>query len=245
MKSKAICCAGTSAACQYAMEALAQKGYSVTSQVHWDADELLLDVPSSRPNAALDTLLSSLPAHIRIWGGNLDIPALEPYPRVDLLKDEFYLARNAAITADCALKIAAPKLHTVWQETPVLIIGWGRIGKCLAQMLKGLDCPVSVAVRQEAQRACLISMGYGSADSSHFETDLSRFSMIINTVPEMVLPEGYGHFCPDCIKMDLASRKGIAGDDVIWARGLPGVHAPKSSGRLIAETMIRRMEETA
>ena len=46
-----------------------------------------------------------------------------------------------------------------------------------------------------------------------------------------------------CIKIDLASAKGIAGDDVIWARGLPGIHAPESSGRLIAETFVRKLQE--
>ena len=41
------------------------------------------------------------------------------------------------------------------------------------------------------------------------------------------------------MKIDLASEKGLGGEDVIWARGLPGIHAPESSGRLIAETCLR------
>ena len=38
---------------------------------------------------------------------------------------------------------------------------------------------------------------------------------------------------------DLASVKGIAGDNVIWARGLPGKDAPEESGTLIAKTVLR------
>ena len=45
------------------------------------------------------------------------------------------------------------------------------------------------------------------------------------------------------VVMDLASQKGIQGSKVIWARGLPGIHAPESAGRLIAETFLRKVKE--
>ena len=45
--------------------------------------------------------------------------------------------------------------------------------------------------------------------------------------------------------MDLASKKGIAGNDVIWARGLPGIHAPEESGALIARTILDLLKEEA
>jgi hypothetical protein len=43
----------------------------------------------------------------------------------------------------------------------------------------------------------------------------------------------------DCLKIDLASQIGIEGDDVLWARGLPGKDAPESAGWLIARTIER------
>ena len=39
--------------------------------------------------------------------------------------------------------------------------------------------------------------------------------------------------------MDLASVRGISGDRVIWARGLPNQDAPEESGMLIAKTALR------
>jgi hypothetical protein len=55
----------------------------------------------------------------------------------------------------------------------------------------------------------------------------------------MVLSE-----CPGkALKIDLASQPGIGGNDVIWARGLPGKNAPESSGKLIAQTVLRKLEE--
>ena len=43
--------------------------------------------------------------------------------------------------------------------------------------------------------------------------------------------------------MDLASVPGIGGDNVHWARFLPGKDAPASAGELIANTVIRLLEE--
>ena len=55
----------------------------------------------------------------------------------------------------------------------------------------------------------------------------------------MTVPFCFGN----ALKIDLASKPGIGGSDVIWARGLPGKDAPESSGELIAKTIIRLMEE--
>ena len=45
------------------------------------------------------------------------------------------------------------------------------------------------------------------------------------------------------VLMDLASSPGIDGENVLWARGLPGKIAPESSGELIAKTVMRLWEE--
>ena len=61
----------------------------------------------------------------------------------------------------------------------------------------------------------------------------------INTVPAMVLPEAPG----TALKIDLASTSGIGGNDVVQAKGLPGLLAPESSGALIAQTVIQWIKE--
>lgn len=249
MREMTVFCAGITSALQYAAQYLKKAGVSVTESPRWDAGHLLLDVPSFRPGTALsdaknlDTLLGSLPGDILVWGGNLDHPGLKGYSVVDLLKDERYLAQNAAITAHCALQVAAPLLHTTWAETPTLILGWGRIGKCLGKLLKSMDCPVIVASGSEAKQAALRSLGYDAADLSAIHSILHGYRLIFNTVPEMILPEEKQKHCEKCVKIDLASKRGIAGEDVIWARGLPGTYAPESSGKLIAETFLRLERE--
>ena len=45
------------------------------------------------------------------------------------------------------------------------------------------------------------------------------------------------------LKIDLASRKGMGGKDVVWARGLPGNDTPESSGSLIARRVLSILKE--
>lgn len=125
-------------------------------------------------------------------------------------------------------------LKTTFRDTPTLILGWGRIGKCLAAMLKALGTPATVAARRESDRAMLTALGYGVSD---FDS-LPGCSLIFNTVPG----QNY-QIHSSCVKIDLASQQSLSGEDVIWARGLPGVYAPVSSGTLIAETILRLCRE--
>ena len=188
----------------------------------------------------MEHVLSDLPEDITVIGGNLSHPALQGYRQLDLLKDPRYLARNAAITAHCAMMLAANRLNVTFADCRVLVIGWGRIGKCLAQLLKAVGATVVVAARKEADRAMAEALGYCVLDTATLPHHLGQFRLIFNTAPEEVINERDSGLClPECVKIDLASQRGIGGSGVLWARGLPGIHAPDSSGALIAQSVIR------
>lgn len=232
---------GTGDAVSYTERFLRQFGIALVDHPTPEVSHVLLDVPSKEIPVSL---LECLPEKITVVGGNLDHPQLMGYRKFDLLRDEGYLSKNAAITADCALRVAAKQMKTVFSRTAVLIIGWGRIGKCLAALLKNIDCEVTVAARKAGDRAMLEALGFASADLTGRET-LGRFDMIFNTAPEPVLSEEQLSRFPETLKIDLASRRGLGGSDVIWARGLPGSYAPESSGKLIAETFLKLCREEA
>ncbi len=180
-------------------------------------------------------ILQLLPKDIKVIGGGL--PSLPGYQVADLLQDTAYVAENAYITAHCAVRLAMEKLPTALRGCKILVIGWGRIGKCLAALLKGLEADVTVAARKEADRAILNALGYKSALTD--TPGNGDYRVIFNTVPAPVLCEGD----VNCLKIDLASVQGIAGDNVIHARGLPGKDAPEASGNLIARTVLRILKE--
>ena len=233
-----IYAAGYSPAMSYCLQFLKQAGFTLVSEPCEQVTHLLLPVPSFGPDGGivgggnLSTLLSLLPKDITVIGGNLDRPELDYYNSVDLLQNENYLALNANITAHCALELALCQLPIILDGCEVLIIGWGRIGKCLGKLLQQLGAKVSVSARRESDRSMLSALGYRALKPDAVDT--AAYRVIFNTVPTMLFP-----VCPgNALKIDLASRLGLGSEDVIWARGLPGKDAPESSGRLIASTLI-------
>lgn len=238
--------AGKTEALRHAATQLQRFGCNFASRPDSSVTHLLLDVPSFEPDGKLKggellcDVLNCLTKNVTVFGGNISRPELEGYAAVDLLKDPYYLAQNANITAHCALQVALPQLPVIPEGCHVLVIGWGRIGKCLARLLKQQGAIVTVAARKESDRAMLLSLGYDTEDSSTLGYSLLRYRIIFNTVPEMILTKGALVHCrPDCLKVDLASVQGIEADDVLWARGLPGKYAPETSGELIARSILR------
>lgn len=210
-----------------------------------DAKIILLPVPSFDPGGCIKGggAPEDLPPDCVIVGGNLPSALFKKHTCMDLLQNPLYLSENAAITAHCALCIVMENLTVTLQDCPILVTGWGRIGKCLVRLLRLLGAKITVAARSESDRALTEALGYESADIHNTEADLSKYRAIINTVPAMVLPEHALKTCQSgCLKIDLASTPGIAGPDVIWARGLPNLDAPESSGKLIAKIVRKEFE---
>lgn len=236
-------CAGSSRALYYAAAFLMEEGAVFLPCPDHAVTHLLLPIPSFEADGSikgggdLSEILSRLPKTVTVIGGNLKRPELAEYETLDLLEDPWYLARNASITAHCALELALARLPITLEKCPVLIVGWGRIGKCLAKLLHGLGANVTVAARKESRRVMIDALGYRSCPMEKIRTE--NYRLIINTVPAMVLPSAPG----TALKMDLASVPGIGGKDVVQARGLPGLLAPESSGALIAQTITQWIKE--
>ncbi len=232
-----FCTYGSSPALLHARNRLQSWGYEVAQEPSAAVTHLLLPVPSLdggcvKGAGPLSEILPRLGADVTVFGGNL---STLPCRCVDFLQDEYYLKENAAITAQCAIVTAQQHFHKALRGAAVLIIGWGRIGKHLASLLRAAGASVTVAVRKATDLQALTDQGYSGISL----TDLKpcRYALIFNTAPAPVLQEAETD--PDAVLIDLASVRGIQGNRVIWARGLPGKDAPEASGALIAKTALR------
>ncbi len=233
-----VLCVTRSEAIRYAAGYLTELGISVTQQCEPDVTHLLLPVPSfSGGDTYLAHLLTKLPDELIISGGNLNSPLLEGYRVVDFLQDPYYLAENAAITADCAVDILDDRFPDGLCRKSALIIGWGRIGKCLGQKLRALDADVTIAARKPADLAMIRALGCRSLAITDAAEETGRYDITLNTVPVLLFPGVRTK--PGAVILELASKPGITGGNIINARGLPGKMAPVRSGKLIAETFIR------
>ena len=226
MSDLKVCYTPGNRALEYTARILEQAGIPVTSVPQPDTTHLLLPVPTR----CFDTL----PENVVIVGGNLN--CLPGYQVLDLLKDPVYLEENAAITAQCAPKL----VELDWWEVPVLILGFGRIGKHLARILKELGAKVTIAARKEQDLQRATELGYGAIPIGEAQAALPGFSVVFNTVPAMILSTAGA---PNCIPVELASKPGMVGNRIIDGRGLPGKYAPEASGELIARRFLALAKE--
>lgn len=250
MKGITFCLVGDNKALQYAGKFLTAQGVNIAPSPTLEVTHLLLPVPSLSEEALikggipLDSVLPKLGANVTIMGGNLNHAAFHGYTCIDFLKDPLYLAKNAEITADCTLASLSHKLPVTLSDCRILLIGWGRIGKCLADKLRALRANITVLARKETDRATLKSLGFSTIAATELPSALPDFRAVINTAPTPVLTETEAQLCNrECVLLDLASKPGILSDNVYWERGLPNRDAPETSGKLIAETALRFLSE--
>lgn len=241
MEQRIFSTKGHSAALEYAITELEIAGWKKAEH----APIVLLPIPSFTPNGLIKGGgdLDEISTEQLIVGGNLNHPAIKKYKHIDLLKNPLYLSENAAITAHCALCIIMENLPVTLQDCPILVAGWGRIGKCLVRLLRQLGAKSTVAARSIADRALAEALGYQVMDINETTPDLSSYRVIINTIPAMVFPAEKLQSCKEnCLKIDLASTQGFDAPNVIWARGLPNLDVPESSGKLIAKIFRKEFE---
>lgn len=168
---------------------------------------------------------------------------------VSLLDREDFALKNAALTAEGAVSIAMNELNVSLRGLNVLIVGMGRIGTALAEMLKGLGADVTAAVRNAKGEAKAYVSG---ARCVRTEDIGGEYELIFNTVPEIVLSaEILERLRRGTLIIDLASKPygtDFAAADKLGLRamtasGLPAVYAPVSAGKIAAETVMSVLSE--
>lgn len=170
----------------------------------------------------------------------------------DYFKRESLAVKNSIPTAEGALMIAMGNSADTVFGSKVLIIGFGRTGKCCGRLFKAAGAKCSVTARRPEVLAQVWSESFDSFPMTELAENIGRFDTIINTVPAMVLTEDIlASVKTGCTVIDLASKPG--GTDfaaakrleinAIHALALPGKAAPVAAGRIIAETIREITDE--
>ncbi|NLB42373.1 MAG: dipicolinate synthase subunit DpsA [Clostridiales bacterium] len=160
----------------------------------------------------------------------------------DLLKEESFAIRNAIPTAEGAIQRAMERTDITLHGAKVIILGYGRIGRALSRMLKGIGSQVSVEARKNEDLAWIEESGYKAIPLNELDSVLEYQDIIFNTIPALILDrDKLAKIKSSSIIIDLASHPGgvdfeAAREFGIYASldlGLPGLVAPKAAAEII------------
>lgn len=168
----------------------------------------------------------------------------------DYYTQEELITGNAFLTAEAAIGVAIQEYPGSLAGAQCLVAGFGRIGKALCGMLKGMGAQVFCGARKPADHAAIHGMGC----TPLVYRELARpFHLIFNTVPARVIgKEILSSQRADTLLIELASAPGgidvpaaeRLGLRVLAAPSLPGRMSPKAAGELIKHTIYHMIEET-
>ena len=119
---------------------------------------------------------------------------------------------NAVPTAEgCICLLMQLRERTIWQS-PILVLGYGKVGRAVARRLQVLGGRVTVAARSPEQRAGARCAGCRAADLTQLRRLLPGFDAVVNTIPAPVLGKGELACLPaGALVIDLASLPGGEG----------------------------------
>ncbi len=216
------------------------------------ADAVLLPIPVTRGGTAVagtslspDSVLGSMRRGAHLLGGNISAALTATARRSgvfthDFLDYETFVLQNAYLTAQAALGILLTELSLCLYQTPIALLGFGRISKFLSRMLLSLGAEVTVFARREEDLAMASLIGMQAEPISHLAASprLRSAAAVINTVPARLLGEGTA-FAEDTLLLELASGAGNlpegCGGRLVCAQGLPGKFYPRSAGKIVAD----------
>lgn len=189
----------------------------------------------------------------KIFAGKIDNIPLRIQGRVfDYLKREEFTILNNIPSAEGAIYSAMQNLTSTIYSSKTLVIGYGRLGKILCEMLKGIGSNVSACARKKGDVVLSETFGNKGIYLKDLSRHLNKFDVIFNTVPSKILDEKLiDNISKDCLIIDLASSPGGLdheyarknGLKVLWELGIPGKYAPVTSAKYIKETIFNIIEE--
>lgn len=166
---------------------------------------------------------------------------------VDLWKDERLLLENAWLTAEGAICAAMNACDASLRDCHCLVIGWGRIGRALTELLIGMNVRVTVASRLPKGRNGAIERGAESVSTYELADALPGKRIVFSTPPQRVLDAATLRRADrDALVIDLSSPPYGVDLDAAQAQGLQAWREPKLPGRYCpyssAQAMLRALQ---
>ncbi|MBO7217405.1 MAG: hypothetical protein J6V50_01755 [Clostridia bacterium] len=163
---------------------------------------------------------------------------------IDINKFEPFVSMNAVPSAEGAISLAMQHSDIALFESRVLIIGYGRIGRIVANRLDAFNAKITVVARKPKDRFAAVSEGFASIDYDRLDEHLGKFDFIFQTVPYPVLNAERLRKVNGLI-IELSS-KGIGSDlnfakangiNLIYAPGIPEKYSGITAGKILIDSI--------
>lgn len=196
-------------------------------------------------------LVSALPKHAKMITGMAkgylrNICKEHGIELIELFDRDDVAIYNSIPTAEGAIMMAIQNTDFTIHGSVSMVLGLGRTGMTLARTLAGMGAKVKAGVRKPEDYARAWEMGLEAFYTKDLQRQVTDVDFLFNTVPSMIVTSQIIASIPHrALIIDLASRPGGTdfrfaekrGIKAMLAPGLPGIVAPKTAGRIIANTV--------
>ncbi len=226
----------------------------IIGPIPFSSDGKEINTPFSDKIISIEELIESIDTQTLIAGSiKSDVYNLAKSKQIiDIMNREELAVLNTISTVEGTIEIIIANTDTIIHGSKILILGFGRIGKVLAQKLTALSAKVTCAARKNEDFAWIKAYGYNLTNINTIGENLSQYDIIINTAPNMILTkERMKYVKEECLLIDLASKPGgIDREEAqnrnikcIWALALPGKVAPVTTAEFIKDTIYNILTE--
>ncbi len=218
----------------------------VVGPVPFSRDGTNLFTPLAEEKIPVAAFLGALKKGAVLLAGTLPAgTAVGGFRHVDFTKDAELYERNLVPTCEGIVHILLGRIDFTLHGSRLLVVGYGRLARRLAPLLRALGTEVFIHSAVEAERDAF-RPDYRSGDIA----DLSSYDLVVNTVPAVLLGrKELSTLRKGVFVLDVASAPGGVdpsaaaelGIDFLAAGGIPGAKAPRTVARDMLEVVIANL----
>ncbi|WP_100373156.1 dipicolinic acid synthetase subunit A [Bacillus sp. FJAT-45037] len=238
-------------------------------EIDWKSvDAILLPVNGLNSESEIDTVFSNekikltakevsqTPEHCTIYSG-ISNAALDSCVKkakrrlVKLMERDDIAIYNSIPTTEGTIMMAIQHTDITIHSANVAVLGFGRVGMSVARTFASLGAHVKVGANESHQLARIMEMGLTPFHTANLSDEMKLIDICINTVPDRILTAKVLAEMPiNALVIDLASKPGGTdfryaekrGMRALLAPGLPGIVAPKTAGRILANVLAELLQ---
>ena len=216
-------------------------------------DKIYLNFQYSDLKIKIETFLKQLKDKFLISGAlskeDKDILLKNNNNFLDILEDDTYTILNARITAEGIIKLAIENSDKSLYDSKILILGYGRIGKNLCNILKVFSQNIYCMSNRKEELEWININGIYAVSLNLIEKILDEFDIIINTIPCVILDKDKLRYVKnDVTIIDVSSKPGGIDFEyakknkikVVWELGIPGKISPITCAEKIKKIIYEK-----